>query len=177
MAVSTRVQILLRAFESQVRDLGTASMPHLMEYPTPAVNSGLSDFASGTGDYQFDRVWSDERTLTSTSETLDLSGSLTSQLDGSTVSFVEVGGILIYNSAATAAAVLTVGGAASNQAYAGLFGASADKIKVGALGMLMWIAPMDGGGLTVTNSTADQLKIDSGSSTITYKIVILGRSA
>ncbi len=177
MAVSTRINLMVRALESQVKDLGTASLPHLVEYPTAAVNSGQQDFATGTGDYQFDRVWSDERTLTATSESLDLAGSLTSQLDGSTVTFVEVGGILIYNTATAAASVLIVGGAASNQAYVGLFNAAADKIKVGALGMFAWIAPLDGGGLTVTAGTGDILKVDSGAATITYRIAILGRSA
>jgi hypothetical protein len=175
MAVASRISIMVRALESQSRDLGLASLPHLLEYPTAAVNSGSPEFATGTGDYQFDRVWSDERTLTATSEELDLAGVLTSQLDGSAITFVEIGGILIYNSSTTAA--LTVGGAASNQAYVGLFAAATERIKVGPLGEVAWVSPIDGGGLTVTAGTGDKLKIDSGAATITYKIVLLGRSA
>lgn len=177
MAVASRISIMVRALESQQRDLGLSSLPHLLEYPTAAVNSGSPEFATGTGDYQFDRVWSDERTLVATSEDLDLAGVLTSQLDGSTVTFVEIGGIYIYNASTTAGPALTVGGAAANQAYVGLFGAATERIKVGALGEFAWVAPLDGGGLTVTAGTGDQLKIDSGAATITYRIVLLGRSA
>lgn len=177
MAVSARVEFLVRCVESQVKDLGTSTLPHLMTYPTPAVNAGLTEFASGTGDYQFDRVWSDERTLTATSEDLDLAGVLTSQLDGSTVTFVEIGGIFIYNKATAAASRLSVGGASANQAYVGLFAANNDIVKVGALGSFQWVAPLDGGGLTVTAGTGDTLKIDAGAATITYQIILLGRSA
>jgi len=177
MSVSTRVQFMMQCLELQARDLGNAQMAHRAEYPTSAVNSGLIEFGSGTGDNQFDRIWTDERTLSATSESLDLAGSLTSQLDGTTVTFVEVGGIWLYNTATSAASVLIAGGAASNQAYVGLFGAAADKIKIGALGQLFWFAPLDGGGLTVTAGTGDLLKIDAGAATITYRIALLGRSA
>jgi hypothetical protein len=175
MAVASRISIMVRALESQSRDLGLATMPHLVEYPTPAVNSGSPEFATGTASYQFDRVWSDQRTLTATSEDLDLAGVLTSQLDGSTITFVEIGGILIYNTSTTAA--LTVGGAAANQAFTGLFAAATERLKVGPLGQVAWVSPIDGGGLTVVAGTADQLKIDAGAATITYQIVLLGRSA
>ena len=175
MAVATRLQFIARFLESQALDLGTSSYPALIEYPTAAVNSGSPDFATGTASYTFDRVWTDDRTLTATSEALDLHTSLTSKLDGSAVSFVEVGGIVIHNTSTTSE--LIIGGAASNQAFANLFGAATERIKVQPLGLFVWFSPIDGAGLVVTNTSADQLKIDAGAATITYRIALLGRSA
>lgn len=168
MSVVTRINVEVVANESSVLDLGTASMPHRL-----AIQLAL---ATGTGDNQFDIAWSDTRTLTATSEDLDLSGALTGAL-GSTFSAVEVGLILIRNRATAAASRLLVGAGSSNPVFAGYLGSGNDIRKVGAGGFDLWVAPLDGGGMTVTNSSADKLKIDAGAATITYDIIVLGRSA
>lgn len=165
--VTSRGKLELQFLESTTLDLGTAKflLPVLREF----------DLASGTGDNTFDMLWSDTRTLTATSETLDLSGSLTSAL-GVSITFVEVGFIYIYNKATAAASVLLVGNGAA-PAYAGFLSGGTVKLTVGASGFQMWYAPLDGGGLTVTNTTAQDLKIDAGAATITYDIILVGRSA
>lgn len=143
--------------------------------PTLAVvKSFAMAFSSGTGSNAIDVWFSDDRSLAAASEGLDLSGTLTNAF-GSTVSQVEVRFLLIYNSSTTD--VLLVGGAAANQAYAGLFAATNDIITIGPSGFLLWYSPLDGKGLTVAAGTADQLKIDAGAATISYSIYIGGVSA
>lgn len=176
MAVASRIPVLLRFLESATRDLGVPTMAHVLEYPPSALNSGSPEWATGTGDWQSDTVWSDERTVTGAAEQLDLRGTLTSQLTGATLTFVEVSAIVVINTATALASVLLVG-AGANPAFAGLFGATGDIIKVGPSGLLVWVSPLDGGGLTTTAGTADMLTIDPGAATITYRIAILGRSA
>jgi hypothetical protein len=175
LAVSTKVQLTIFALESLAADLGTATMPHRIEFPLPAFNGGSNEYESGTTDNKFDLVWSDKRTLVATSEDLDLRGVLTSELRGAVQNFVEVCGIFIINEATAPASVLIVGNG-TNAAFAGLFNAAADRIKVPASGMFVWFAPLDGGGLSTTATTADILKIDAGAATIAYRVGIIGRS-
>jgi hypothetical protein len=176
MSVASRAQIVLRFLEAATKDLGVASMAHVMEYPPATLNGGSPELATGTGDWQFDTIFSDERTATAAPDPLDLRGTLVSQLTGAALTFVEVGAIGIVNMSTAVASVLSVG-AGSNPAFAGLFGATGDIVKVGASGLLLWVAPLDGGGLATTAGTADILTIDPGAATITYRIVIVGRSA
>lgn len=164
--VTSRGKLELRFLESTTLDLGTATflLSVLREF----------DLASGTGDSAFDMVWSDTRTLVATSETLDLSGSLTSAL-GVSITFVEIGFIYIYNKATAAASVLLVGNGAA-PAFAGFLSGATVKLTVGPSGWNAWYSPLDSAGLTVTNTTAQDLKIDAGAATITYDIVLVGRS-
>lgn len=166
MAVTSSIVSQLRVFETGSGDLATPRADHFLEF--------AKDLASGTTSGSCDRVFSDTRTLTATSESLDLSGSLTS-LIGAALSYVTVHLIAIQNTHAMAA--LTIGNAAS-PAYANLFGAATHTLVVPPGGFFLWVAPLaSASGLTVTNSSADLLKIDAGAATITYKILILGRSA
>lgn len=176
MAVATRFQLALLALESLSNDLGVASMPHRLQYPPASLNSGSPEYATGTTDNKFDTVWSDSRTLVATTDALDLRGGLTAAIGGAALAFVEVTGIVIVNKATVAASILKVG-AGSNPAFSGLFGATGDIIVVPASGMFAWFAPLDGGGLATTAGTADILTIDSVAATISYDIVIIGRSA
>lgn len=173
MAVNTDLYLRLLAMESQANDLGTATQPHLLEFP--GALRGRS-YVSGTTDNAFDLVWSDSRSAAAAADTLDLRGVLAAALGGSLLNLLEVCAIVIKNKATTAAHVLSVG-AGSNPAFAGLFGATGDVIKVPASGLFVWFAPLDGGGLATTAGTADILTIDPGANTISYDIVILGRSA
>jgi hypothetical protein len=168
MAVNLTLSLGIRGRETLALDLGTALMEHTIDR--------VVETATGTVDNQQDRIWSDTRTLVATSESLDFNNNLQGALAGTLLTFVEIRGIYIRNKAAAAAQVLTVGNAAS-PAFTGLFGAAAHTITVPAGGVFLWTAPLDGGGLTVTGTTNDLLKIDSGANTVTYDIVVWGVSA
>jgi hypothetical protein len=166
------VYSLVTAQEISAEDGRNAVDPIRWEFPG-SINPG-GQYASGTTDNKWDCAWYDEATLTATTRNIDLSGALTRALGGATISAAECCGIFIANTATAAASVLTLGNG-SNAAYSGLFGATGHTITIPASGMLQWFAPLDGGGLPITNSTADILKLDSGSATITYRIALLFR--
>jgi len=164
MAVTTNIKIRGEWDETGSGDLFTPRAQHTIEH--------LIALASGTSASQADLVWSDTRTLAATSENLDLAGSLSGAL-GTTVTFAKVSGIIIRNNTATAAAKLLVGGAASNQ-FINWVANSSDILQIGPSGILFLTSPVDG--YAVTAATGDILKIDSGAATISYSIVIWGRS-
>ena len=172
MAVALNIQVSLLGNETSALDLGVASMPHTLKYPGTL---HAADYGTGTGDNQQDKIWSDTRTATAAADALDLAGSLSTALGG-TLTVVEVRGIMIRNRSTAVAGILSVG-AGSNPAFAGLFGATGDIIKVPASGLFLWHAPLDGGGLTVTAGTGDILNIDPGANTVTYDIIVWGVSA
>ena len=166
MAVTLSGSVTFTAVQTGTHDNGTPRFDDVQ-----ALTMALS---SGTGSNAIDKWWSDSRTLTATSEELDLVGGLTDALGG-TLSGVEMRVLIVKNTSATDSLIL--GAAASNQAYAGLFGASGHTISVPAGGILLWYAPIDGRGATLAAGTADKLKIDAGSATITYSIWIGAVSA
>jgi len=125
---------------------------------------------SGTGDNQSNAVWFDERELVATSETLDLSGSL-EDVFGTTLLFTKIKALYIKNTSETTTEIIAVGGAAANQWDTWVANAS-DIVKVGPSGCLSLVNPIDG--YVVTAGTGDNLKIDAGSDTITYQIIIIG---
>jgi hypothetical protein len=130
------------------------------------------DWMNGTGDFQASKVFSDTRQLAaSTSEDLDLAGSLAGPL-GAAVVFATVKAILVKAAAGNTNNVV-VGGASANQ-FVGPFGDAADTIAVKPGGTLLLTAPKTG--WTVGAGTADLLKIgNSGAgSVVNYDIVILG---
>jgi len=172
MAVDTTVSLRLMVSETAAEDLGTAQKSHLFEFPG-TLSTG--NYLTGTSDNKFDLVWSDTRSLAAAAESLDLYGVLTTKVTG-TISMVELCGIFIRNESTTATSRLSVG-AGANPSFTGLFGATGDIVIVPASGLFVFFAPLDGGGITVTNTTADILYIDSGAATITYSILLLGRSA
>jgi len=139
-----------------------------------ALSHPLSDtLATGTAANQADKMWYDSHSLAATSEDLDLAGSLT-DVFGNTVTFVKVKAIIIHNKSTTATENLAVGGAAANQFINWVANAS-DIVNVGPDGILFLWSPIDG--YAVTAGTGDLLKIDAGSDTIAYDIIIIGTSA
>lgn len=166
------MKILLGETPATALDLASGGLTHILEFPGTL---GTGNYLTGTTDNKQNRCYTDSGSLASTSVTLDLYGGLTDGF-GVAINFVEVRGFVIKNKATAAASVLLVG-AGSNPAFAGLFGATGDIIKVPASGCLVWFAPLDTGGLTVTNTTADGFKIDSPSATVTYDIAIWGVDA
>lgn len=131
------------------------------------------EFANGTSSGQCDKVFRDQRTLTTgASENIDLAGTLTDPF-GATVTFAKVKVIIIENLSTTQ--TLTVGGAASNQVI-NWVGAATDTIKIPPGGFFALAAPA--AGFAVTADTGDLLKIlNSAGASCIYNIVILGTSA
>lgn len=133
-------------------------------------------FENGTGDDQADRLWSDTRTLgASATETLDLAGVLADAL-GQTVTLADVAGLVVKAAVGNTNPVV-VGGAGANP-WSAPFADPTDKVKVPRGGLFAWLAPKDGGG-PVVGGTGDQLLIANGGggSSVTYEIILLGRSA
>ena len=175
MATSVNADIAVRIAlsETAALDQGTRQMLHELLWPGTLHNGS---YLTGTTDEKQNLCWSDSRSLAATSETLDLYGGLSTDISGTTINFVEVRGICIINTATVAGSILTVGNG-TNPAFAGLFQAATQRIIVPAGGIFLWTAPYDAGGLTVTNTTAQDFKIDSGAATITYKIAVWGVDA
>ena len=129
--------------------------------------------ATGTGANQADLLWWDTRTLAAASEDLDLAASLVDVFDN-VLTFVEIVGIYIRNQSTTTTEILAVGGAAGNQ-FINWVANSSDIINIGPDGFFFLWSPIDG--YAVTATTGDLLKIDAGADTITYDIILIGRSA
>lgn len=130
--------------------------------------------ATGTTAGKADLVFADTRTLSaSSSEELDLAGFLEDAF-GATLTFVKVVAIYVKAAAGNTNNVV-VGGAASN-GFAAPFGDATDTVKVGPGGVFLLA---NDAGYAVTASTGDLLKIANGGSgsSVTYDIVIVGRSA
>lgn len=131
---------------------------------------------SGTGANQADILWHDQRTLTaSSSEDLDLRGSLTTAFGGS-VANARVKGIIIKAASANTNNVL-VGGASATQ-FVNWVSDATDVVVVRPGGCFMLMAP-DATAYAVTAGTGDLLKIanSAGSTSVTYDIIVIGASA
>ena len=168
MPLSTKIVVRIEADLTNALDLNTVTYPLRVkkEYT----------WASGTGASQADTIWTDTRTLTASStEDLDLAGTLTNAL-GTTVTFAEVAAIYIFAADANTNNV-QVGGAASNQ-FINWVANNSDIVNIRPGGMMLLVAP-DSTAYAVTAGTGDLLKIanSAGSTSVTYDIVIIGRSA
>jgi hypothetical protein len=133
-------------------------------------------FGDGTAANQADRLFTDTRTITASSnDDLDLAGVLTDAF-GATLTFARVRGLIVAAAAGNTNNVV-VGGAASN-AFATPFGDPTDKLVVRPGATFALIAP-DITAYAVTAATGDILRIaNSGAGTsVTYDIVIIGASA
>lgn len=143
-------------------DLVTANVPLQRSVPIT--------FTSGTGSGQVNEIWTDERAISSSSsESLDLAGSLTNAVGG-TITFATVKAIIIESATANTVDI-TVGNAASN-GFTGPFGGATHTVAVRPGGVAMFVAPKTG--WTVTASTGDLLKVAAGAADITYRITIIG---
>lgn len=170
MSVNGTIAARIAMTLSSALDLGTAAAKQTIDF--------AADIASGTGDSQADKLFSDSRTLAaSASENLDLSGGLTDAL-GASISMVELLAIIVVADAGNTNNVVIGNG--TNPVIGGPFGAAgANAIAVPPGGLFAWFAPNDGEGAPVTNSTADILKVanSGGSTSVTYKVILVGRSA
>lgn len=171
MATSLAVQLALTLSWQQTNaaDLST---------PRDAAALSLDDeLTNGTAIDTADVLWHDRRTLAATtSEDLDLAGSLVSALTGAAVTFAKIKCILIKNRSTTAGYILAVGGASSNQ-FINWVANSSDIVNVGPNGIFMLWNPSLAG-YAVTASTGDLLKINNtGGGSLDYDIVLIGTSA
>lgn len=122
---------------------------------------------NGTGTDQANEFWSDERTVTAASETLNfVTGSLTNVFgDGVTLSKLK--GLLIVNTSIVTGEDLTLTG---DMLTAGIGTMTSMTLTPG--GYFLITAPTDGYAIATTAS--DELTIDPGADTIVYKIVVWG---
>lgn len=166
-SLNGKVKVTFNLVESKNNDLVAQS--------TGPINfEDVLSLVHGTSANQADLVWSDSGSVASgTPVTVDLRGSLTSILDGGAVSFVEVVGLYIKNKSTTTSQNLQIGG--GSNPWITHLGASGDVIVLGPGGRLLLESPLDG--YAVTAGTGDILQIASSSGTISYDVVIYGRSA
>ena len=99
--------------------------------------------------------------------------SLVSGLTGSTLTYAEVTAIVLVNESQTPGESVTVG--AGSNPVSSIWGAAGDAVVVGPGGVLVLTSPVDG--YAVTASTADILRVSTTSSGVSYRLIILGRSA
>lgn len=165
MALTASAKLIFNGTHTSALDLGTASMPiSLIQTLT---------WSDGTGSGNADRVFTDTRTITASSnEDIDLSGALTNAYG--TVTFARLKLLIITaDSANTNNVVITR--PASNGVP--LFAAASDAISVRPGGFFAW-GCTDATAVVVTAGTGDLINISNSSSgtSVTYSIVALGTS-
>lgn len=167
MALTSKVTLRINSTQTGSNDLGNPSFPMTF--------SQVVTMLDGTSAGQADLLFSDQRTVSASSnEDLDLAGGLTG-VYGSTLTFAKVKAIAIYAASGNTNNV-QVGPAATN-GFLGPFADASDQIDLAPGAMMLLSAPTNG--WTVTASTGDLLNIaNSGAGTgVTYDIVIIGTSA
>lgn len=166
MSVTAEINFGVSGKQTNVLDLGTGAFPF-------ALSNTLS-LASGTGASQADKVFSDTRTLAaSATEDLDLAGVLVDAF-GAALTFAKIKAVFITAAPGNTNDVNLTRPAANGVP---LFLAAGDGLPVRPGGGVGWFAP--GTGITVTAGTGDLLTLtnSSGTTSVTYSIVILGTSA
>lgn len=142
-------------------------------------------FTNGTGSNNANELWHDVRriTLASTTDDIDLSGSLTNAF-GRSVRFTHIKGLRVKNLGTPSGStyvetdgedILVGGAAAGGNAWGTLFNANQDaEITVRAGGEFILTAPLTG--LAITASTGDILRVlhDGSAGDIDYAIWIWG---
>ncbi|MGL5095856.1 MAG: hypothetical protein ACRDD1_09720, partial [Planctomycetia bacterium] len=118
-----------------------------------------------------DRLHSASGTVTTSPTTVDLIGSLTSQIDGgSTTSFADLQGLYVENT--SAAGNLLVGGGANTIP---LTNGTTDEVLIPPGG---WIYVDFGtSGLALTAGTADLLLLAASAGSVGFRLAVVGRSA
>lgn len=138
--------------------------------------------ANGAAAGQANEAWGDERTLSAASEEeLDMAGTVPGGDEqlvnawGDTIQFAKVKAIFVRNLTTTSTFILQVGGSAAN-ALVNWVVAATDAVNIGAGGLMLITAPIDGWG--VTDETADLLTIKNpNAAEVTYRIILVGVKA
>lgn len=172
---TARIQSSIRTINKVTGDLEDASS--LINIIT------AYNFSSGSGNNQATTIWSDERTLSSTSfEAFDLRGGIAMvNVAGETITFTAIKMMYIENRHATASSVLKIGAIGNNPWDAWAGGTSPQIIIRGGFlqgtnpgGSIMLVAP-DAAGYAVVDSSSDQLIITNDNATsLLYRIVLIG---
>ncbi len=125
-------------------------------------------WTNGSGSGQGNTVFHDTRTLaSSTAETIDLTSTLSDDF-GTTILFTKVKEIWIRNNNTTTAQVMTVSG----NAMGAFLGTTTHTQEIGPTGEWGVSSPVDG--MTITNTSQDQLTLTPGAYEVIYEIVIIG---
>lgn len=167
MTLSATLTAKLLAEQSSALDLGVVAFD-LNEIKSIAL-------ADGTGADQADQLWTDQRTISASSnDDLDLAGSLTNAL-GATATFARIRALYVEAALGNTNNVVVGGG---TNPFVNWVADGTDKVIVRPGGVLL-LANRDATGYAVTASTGDVLRIaNSGSGTsVTYNVAILGCSA
>ena len=152
-----------------------ATYQNPLDLVTPVAKLTVSKgdtLASGTAADQASKMWSDTRTLTATHEDLDLGGVLTDCLTGATMAFAKVRALLVHNKNTTTGQILTVGPGTASGLLTVWGTVTTSGSIIDANGLLFKWAPT--AGYAVTTATGDLIRVDAGTCTIVYDIVILG---
>ena len=164
MSLSATLNILFNCINTKALDLNTAR-------DILALTGGVT-FTDGTGANQADTLFHDTRTLADgANETLDLyaSGTLTDAF-GDALTIETLKALYIKNNSTDAN--LLIGAAAVNAI--GLFSDSSDILKLPPGGELVFIAP-DATGVDITTNKNLKIAHDgTGSSDLTYDIIVIG---
>jgi hypothetical protein len=161
------IDININVVESNTLDDLVATFPIVKQITTSLINGTTNGTSVDTVFY--DRYTTDQST------TIDLLGSLTSRLTGSTISFVDVAAIMVFNESAAASGTKITCGNATN-AWVGataMLVAANDQIVVHPQGLFLWVNP---DGSAPGAGATDEFKMVPGAST-TWWLFILGRSA
>lgn len=165
MALKTTIRVLINALYTKALDLDTTE--------DALVYSKTNSLADGVGSGQADKVFHDQRSLTTgANENLDLAGVLTDAF-GQTMTFAKVKAILIRAADANTTE-LTFKSDGTNGVP--MFAALGDGIKIPPGGTFLWTAPQ--GGIVVTAATGDLVNMaNAAGATAVYDIVVVGTSA
>jgi len=142
-------------------------------------NQGSVSFSStqsnGTGANQSDKIYFIATTLAASGSTTYNLGSLT-DVFGSALDFERVKVIYLKNKTTTGTnGVISVGGAASNQ-FVNWVGNTDDLVNVRPGGVLL-LAAQDATAYSVSTGVNLKLLNTSGSTTVSYDLVVIGASA
>lgn len=140
--------------------------------PTDQMNiTRAIEFTSGTGANQADVLFADSRTLADgANEVLDIyaSGTLLTPL-GTALTMTKAKAIYVYNTSADAS--LLIGGGTTPLA---ICADGSDILKLPPGGKLVFTAPLAAGIATTTNKNLKFEHDGTGSSTLTYEVVVIG---
>ncbi|HEX6962106.1 MAG TPA: hypothetical protein VF175_09585 [Lacipirellula sp.] len=152
----------------------TAAGGTLANTPSDPLNEIMSlTLDNGTALNQCNIGWASTRSLASTTETLNFSNSSLVDAFGVGLAFAKIKFLAIWNQNTTAGQTLVIGNATNPLA---LFSAGTATYTIGPNGRFI-IAEPSLAGITVTGSSADSLKLNSGSATVTYTIIVAGTNA
>lgn len=168
MAVTTDVGVTV-----SVRNTGTTDLSSPVDTLLKSYGVHLE---SGAGAGKADLVFHDQRTLSaSSSETLDLAGSLANAFGAAQV-FARVKAIIFKAAAGNTNNVII--GANASADFIGLLNAAGTvTLRPGAV-FAAFSGSADATGMVVTATTADLIKVanSAGSTSVTYDVIVIGNS-